>query len=103
MAGAQRRVLMELADALDVEVAHLDEVAAPPGLANHECGTARMGFRPEDSVVDRNNECWEARGLFLVDGACVPSQGTQNPTLTYLALTARACAYASGRSSGSVS
>jgi choline dehydrogenase-like flavoprotein len=98
-AVAEREALLELARSLEVAVSHVDPAPAPPGLANHECGTARMGRRPEDSVADPNNECWEARGLYLVDGACLPSQGTQNPTMTYLALTARACAHAIGAGS----
>ena len=57
----------------------------------HECGTARMGRSPENSVLDPYNQCWAARGLYVTDGASFPSQGTQNPTLTILALTARAC------------
>lgn len=90
----QKRALRELAAALDVELETLDMEPAPPGLANHECGTARMGHDERSSVLDANNQCWEARGLYLTDGACLPSQGTQNPTLTYLALTARACDHA---------
>jgi choline dehydrogenase-like flavoprotein len=65
-----------------------------PGTAIHECGTARMGSAPENSVVDPHNECWDARGLYVTDGSAFPSQGVQNPTLTIMALTARACDYA---------
>jgi len=53
-----------------------------------------MGDDPAKSVLDPYNECWDARGLYVTDGACFPSQGTQNPTLTILALTARACDHA---------
>jgi choline dehydrogenase-like flavoprotein len=63
----------------------------PPGVAIHECGTARMGSDPGNSVVDQYNQCWEAQGVYVTDGACFPSQGSQNPTLTIMALTARAC------------
>lgn len=93
---AQLTALNQLAAALNVEITRADAVPAPPGSANHECGTARMGDSPDNSVVDPNNECWDARGLYLVDGACLPSQGIQNPTLTMLAVTARACGHAVG-------
>ena len=53
-----------------------------------------MGKSSESSVLDRHNQCWEAQGLYVTDGACFPSQGSQNPTLTILALTARACDHA---------
>lgn len=91
LAEGQAEALRELADATGVTVSHIDPGPAPPGGANHECGTARMGSDPANSVLDPNNECWEAKGLFVTDGSCFPSQGSQNPTLTLLALTARAC------------
>lgn len=93
-AREQINALRELADAICGTLSHLDLAPAPPGSANHECGTARMGDSPATSVLDPCNECWEARGLYLTDGACLPSQGAQNPTLTLLALTARACDHA---------
>jgi choline dehydrogenase-like flavoprotein len=86
--------LQELADVAGVTLTHIDGTPAPPGGANHECGTARMGNDPTSSVLDPHNECWDARGLYVTDAACFPSQGTQNPTLTILALTARACDHA---------
>jgi choline dehydrogenase-like flavoprotein len=72
----------------------MDQVPAPPGIAIHESGTARMGSDPENSVLDPHNQCWDAQGLYLTDAASFPSQGFQNPTLTILALTARACDHA---------
>jgi choline dehydrogenase-like flavoprotein len=90
----QTRALREIAQLADVDLTRIHESPAPPGMSFHECGTARMGTNPENSVVDSNNECWDARGLYVTDGACFPSQGTQNPTLTILALTARACHHA---------
>ena len=93
-AGRQKAALRELADATGVTLTNIDDAAAIPGSANHECGTARMGSDPKSSVLDPHNECWEARGLFVTDGASMPSQGSQNPVLTLLALTARACDYA---------
>ena len=61
------------------------------GSAIHECGTARMGADPCDSVLDPFNQAWYAPGLYVIDGAAFPSEGLVNPTLTILALTARAC------------
>jgi choline dehydrogenase-like flavoprotein len=93
-AREQASALRELAEVAGVTLTQIDETPAPPGSASHECGTARMGSDPTNSVLTPYNECWEARGLYVTDGACFPSQGTQNPTLTILALTARACDHA---------
>jgi choline dehydrogenase-like flavoprotein len=90
----QAAVLRALAGIAGATLTRIDETPAPPGTAVHECGTARMGADPTNSVVDPHNQCWDARGLYVTDGACFPSQGNQNPTLTILALTARACAHA---------
>lgn len=62
-----------------------------PGFYIHEVGGAPMGTSPENSVVNPFNQCWEAPNLLVVDGACWPSAGWQNPTLTEMAITARAC------------
>jgi len=53
-----------------------------------------MGADPDSSVLDPFNQCWDAKGLYVTDGAAFPSQGAQNPTLTIMALTARACDHA---------
>lgn len=93
-AREQLLALKELADVAGVTLTQIDETPRPPGTAIHECGTARMGSDPGESVVDPHNECWDARGLYVTDAACFPSQGIQNPLLTILALTARACDHA---------
>jgi choline dehydrogenase-like flavoprotein len=93
-AREQIAALRALAEVAGVTLTEIDEAPAPPGSANHECGTARMGRDPATSVLNPHNECWEAQGLYVTDGSCLPSQGTQNPTLTLLALTARACDHA---------
>jgi choline dehydrogenase-like flavoprotein len=67
--------------------------SAPPGFYIHEVGGARMGTSPANSVVNPYNQCWEAPNLLVVDGACWTSAGWQNPTLTEMAITARACDY----------
>ena len=65
-----------------------------PGNTNHEMGTARMGRNPKTSVLNGWNQAWDVPNLFITDGACMASSGNQNPSLTYMALTARACHYA---------
>jgi choline dehydrogenase-like flavoprotein len=65
-----------------------------PGGTNHEMGTARMGRDPKTSVLNAWNQSWDVPNLFVTDGAAMTSSGCQNPSLTYMALTARACHYA---------
>ena len=60
----------------------------------HECGTARMGNDPKKSVVDRNCKVHDARNVFVTDGACMTSTGNQNPSITFMAITARAANHA---------
>jgi choline dehydrogenase-like flavoprotein len=67
---------------------------AAPGNANHEMGTARMGIDPKTSVLNKFNQMHSAKNLFITDGSCMTSSSCVNPSLTYMALTARACAYA---------
>ncbi|MBT1711983.1 GMC family oxidoreductase [Fulvivirgaceae bacterium PWU5] len=67
---------------------------ATPGLGIHEMGTARMGRDPKTSVLNAHNQVWGARNVFVTDGACMTSNACQNPSLTYMALTARAVDYA---------
>jgi len=65
-----------------------------PGMTIHEMGTARMGNDPKTSVLNKYNQCHDAPNVFITDGACMVSTACQNPSLTYMALTARACDYA---------
>lgn len=60
----------------------------------HEMGTARMGNDPATSVLNGNNQLHEVKNVFITDGSCMTSSACQNPSLTYMALTARACDYA---------
>jgi choline dehydrogenase-like flavoprotein len=60
----------------------------------HEMGTARMGRDPKTSVLNGNNQVWDAKNVFVTDGACMTSSSCVNPSLTYMALTARAAAFA---------
>jgi len=66
----------------------------PPGLVIHEMGTARMGKDSKTSVLNAHNQSWDVPNLFITDGACMASTACQNPSITYMALTARAAAYA---------
>ena len=65
-----------------------------PGNTNHEMGSARMGRDPKTSVLNGWNQAWDAPNLFVTDGAFMASSGCQNPSLTYMAMTARACHFA---------
>jgi choline dehydrogenase-like flavoprotein len=65
-----------------------------PGLAIHEMGTARMGRDAKTPVLNGHCQAHEVKNLFITDGACMTSSGCQNPSITYMALTARAAAYA---------
>ena len=64
------------------------------GAAIHEMGTARMGRDPRESVVNEHNQVHAADNVFVTDGACMTSASCVNPSLTYMALTARAADYA---------
>jgi choline dehydrogenase-like flavoprotein len=65
-----------------------------PGMGIHEMGTARMGRDPKTSVLTAWNQVWDAPNVFVTDGACMTSAACQNPSLTYMALTARAADHA---------
>ena len=64
------------------------------GMGIHEMGTARMGRDPKTSVLNKHNQVWDAQNVFVTDGACMASAACQNPSLTYMALTARAVDFA---------
>ncbi|MEE2854718.1 MAG: GMC family oxidoreductase [Actinomycetota bacterium] len=73
-----------------------DSGALWPGGAIHETGGACMGETPESSVVNSFCQCWDVDNVFVTDGACFVSPGYQNPTLTMMALTVRACRFIVG-------
>ena len=60
----------------------------------HEMGTARMGNDPKTSVLNKWNQVWDAQNVFVTDGAFMVSSACQNPSLTYMAMTARAANHA---------
>ena len=65
-----------------------------PGLDIHEMGGARMGHDPETSILNKWNQIHACKNVYVTDGACMTSTSTQNPSLTYMALTARAAEHA---------
>lgn len=70
---------------------------SPPGTSVHEMGTARMGLDPATSVLNRHNQAHDVPNLFITDGSCMTSSSCVNPSLTYMALSARAAHYAADR------
>jgi choline dehydrogenase-like flavoprotein len=83
--------MLTIAGIKDVK-GHEDDYA--PGMGIHEMGTARMGRDPKTSVLNAHNQVWDCLNVFVTDGACMTSAACQNPSLTYMALTARAADYA---------
>lgn len=71
-----------------------NDAGQAPGLDIHEMGGARMGHDPKTSVLNKWNQLHDCKNVFVTDGACMTSTSTQNPSLTYMALTARAVDYA---------
>ncbi len=71
-----------------------DDTKSPPGSDIHEMGGVRMGIDPKTSLLNKWNQLHLCKNVFVTDGACMTSTGTQNPTLTYMALTARAVDHA---------
>lgn len=112
IAAAARRDCAEMIEAAGGEIVDLSQLVhmpivggfirkmqtewlrSTPGLFVHEVGGARMGTRSDNSVVNAHNQVWEAPNVYVVDGACWPSCGWQNPTLTHMAITARAAHHA---------
>jgi choline dehydrogenase-like flavoprotein len=88
---AQAKLMLEKAGAVGVRTYAQPMVG---GAAIHEMGTARMGHDPATAVLNGYNQSHAARNLFVTDGACMSSSSCVNPSLTYMALTARAVDYA---------
>ena len=91
--AAQAQAMLEAAGAVNVMSS---EQIGIGGEAIHEMGTARMGRDPATSVLNAHNQAHDVPNLFVTDGSCMTSSACQNPSLTYMALTARAAAYAVG-------
>ncbi|HEY4336161.1 MAG TPA: GMC family oxidoreductase [Puia sp.] len=81
-------------EAAGVKGVHSWDRGHPVGDGIHEMGSARMGRDPKTSVLNGHNQVWDAPNVFVTDGACMTSSACQNPSLTYMALTARAADHA---------
>jgi choline dehydrogenase-like flavoprotein len=86
--------MAEMLEACGVRDVHTFDNEYYPGTGIHEMGTARMGRDRRTSVVNANNQVWDCPNLFVTDGACMTSAAAVNPSLTYMALTARAAEFA---------
>ncbi|HEX2693462.1 MAG TPA: GMC family oxidoreductase [Gemmatimonadaceae bacterium] len=86
--------MAELLDQAGVKDVEMYNAPCFPGMGIHEMGTARMGRDPKTSVLNSHNQVWDAPNVFVTDGSCMVSTACQNPSLTYMALTARAADYA---------
>ncbi|GAA2205011.1 GMC family oxidoreductase [Nonomuraea monospora] len=87
---AMRAAVEHAATVVGLRITAIAASLTAPGLNVHELGTARMGSSPGTSVLSSENRCWDCLNVFVTDGACFPSAGWQNPTLTIMALSARA-------------
>ena len=88
---AEAKAMLEAAGVKKVET---NDTRHAIGHGIHEMGTARMGHDSKTSVLNKWNQVWDAKNVFVTDGACMTSSACQNPSLTYMALTARAADFA---------
>jgi len=86
----------EMLEAVGVKNVETNDRGSFPGMAIHEMGTARMGNDPKTSVLNRWNQMHDVPNVFVTDGSCMTSIACVNPSLTFMALTARAADYAVG-------
>jgi choline dehydrogenase-like flavoprotein len=86
--------LKEMLEASGVKNTYTYDNEYFPGMGIHEMGTARMGRDEKTSVLNSNNQVWDCKNVFVTDGACMTSASCVNPSLTYMAMTARAANYA---------
>ena len=91
-ANVDAAAMLKAAGLTPIEVGNREAVF--PGLAIHEMGTAHMGTDPNTSVLNKYNQAHDVPNLFITDGACMASSGCQNPSLTYMAMSARGAHYA---------
>jgi len=90
--GNDAAEMLQIAGVKNVKINNSKKFAL--GLSKHEMGTARMGKSPKTSVLNAHNQVWGCENVFVTDGACMTSSNCVNPSLTYMALTARACDFA---------
>ena len=86
----------EMLEAAGVKNVRMTDDRYALGSGIHEMGPARMGRDPKTSVLNSHNQVWDAPNVFVTDGACMTSSACVNPSLTYMALTARAADFAVG-------
>ena len=86
--------MAEMLEATGVKDVRVYDNGYFPGMGIHEMGTARMGRDPKTSVLNAHNQVWDCPNVFVTDGACMTSSALPEPSLTYMALTARAAAFA---------
>ena len=94
MRVAIKEELKEMLDAAGVKNLSTYDSGHAIGHGIHEMGTARMGNDPKTSVLNKHNQVWDAMNVFVTDGACMTSASCVNPSLTYMAFTARAADHA---------
>jgi choline dehydrogenase-like flavoprotein len=87
----QQTAMYEKAGFTNIKV---EDSGALPGSDIHEMGGVRMGKDPKTSLLNEWNQLHHCKNVFVTDGACMTSTSTQNPTLTFMAITARAANYA---------
>jgi choline dehydrogenase-like flavoprotein len=93
MEADQIEACVETLTAAGVRIADFRRTLSLPGLASHEMGTVRMGLHPKQSALNGFCQSWDVKNLFVMDGACFVTQAVQNPTLTMMAIAARASDY----------
>ena len=86
--------MAEMLEATGVREVRVYDETSFPGMGIHEMGTARMGRDPQTSVLNAHNQVWDCPNVFVTDGSCMTSSACQNPSLTYMAFTARAASFA---------
>jgi choline dehydrogenase-like flavoprotein len=86
--------MAEMLDAAGFKDVHPYDGMNPPGHCIHEMGGARMSRTAQTGVLNGWNQAWDVKNLFVTDGSCMASTACQNPSITYMALTARAAAHA---------
>ncbi|HMG32677.1 MAG TPA: GMC family oxidoreductase [Blastocatellia bacterium] len=89
--GVTAAEMLEAAGVQHIQVSY--GPVSTPGIIIHEIGTARMGNDPKKSVLNKFNQAHDIKNLFVTDGSCFVSSANQNPTLTMMAITVRACDY----------
>ena len=88
------KTMAEMLDAAGFTDVRQNEGLNPPGHCIHEMGGARMSRTAKEGVLNKWNQAWDVKNLFVTDGSCMASTACQNPSITYMALTARAAAHA---------